>query len=598
MNWLLSMADAWLGTSQPEITYQSFRVQNFRGIDDVSISLKRSNLALLLGLNESGKTSLLRAIESFDYRNDPDAAESIAFFGSMRNKKDPYSQKTVEITARLKIIAGNDTAKIRRKALEKGASHADREAVADALDTVLKAGELSVTRCIEFKGGTFVRAFYRFDDVRHQITSKETLEMLARAFVSFCPFIIYFEDFKDRIPDKIYISPKSEAHDSDWTDILEGLFHHTDKTFTIGHLQRFYSSSRNATDDARTVLRRVNKTLNKVFTDKWQKLSGVKDIEAAEVEYHHSAHSKGRYFQIKIHDADGTAYSVDERSKGALWYLSFLMKTEFRRKKIRGDSGQPIFLIDEPASNLHSTAQRNMVEDFKKLVEDTCVIYTTHSQYLISLDNIQNTYVVRRENGSVTCEQWGSYIRGRSVSTDYFQPLADVLQLVPNNFDMPCARALIVEGPSDMNFFFVMGAAKAGSTRPDVAIYPGTSAANLEALISLNLGWGSDFKVLLDGDGEGAAAAANYAEKFQLNESSVVLYPDGSKLENLIDEGDLRHLSQLVSVEIAPGRPSKKEFALVFARLRESPSTWGKVFGVISDASRERCVALLSEVGL
>ena len=70
------------------------------------------------------------------------------------------------------------------------------------------------------------------------------------------------------------------------------------------------------------------------------------------------------------------------------------MKTEFRSKRMRLDFGKPVFLIDEPASNLHSNAQQNMVADFVSLAKNTSIIYTTHSQYLISLYNIKNTYII------------------------------------------------------------------------------------------------------------------------------------------------------------------------------------------------------------
>src|SRR5690606_1195132 len=122
------------------------------------------------------------------------------------------------------------------------------------------------------------------------------------------------------------------------------------------------------------------------FTKKWKSLSGVQEIEETVLNYYH--HQNSPCFTLKIKDKDGTVYLVDERSKGGLWYLSFLMKTEFRSKKMRRNFGKPVFLIDEPASNLHSTAQQNMVNDFKTLAEETSIIYTTHSQYLISLDNV------------------------------------------------------------------------------------------------------------------------------------------------------------------------------------------------------------------
>ena len=51
--------------------YKEFRIQNFKGLDDISISFEKNDLVLLLGINESGKTTILKAIEAFDYINHP-----------------------------------------------------------------------------------------------------------------------------------------------------------------------------------------------------------------------------------------------------------------------------------------------------------------------------------------------------------------------------------------------------------------------------------------------------------------------------------------------------------------------------------------------
>src|SRR5690606_7059880 len=239
-----------------------------------------------------------------------------------------------------------------------------------------------ISRVIPFKNGNPLNDYYEFQ-TEHPYQKDKLSRLIAKEFVRTCPYIIYFEDFKDRIPEKIITSKTNELFNEDWYDIIDGLFYNTDKKFSIEQFKKLYSKNNRREKDAATVLKRVNKTLNQSFSDKWKELSGVKDIEETELTYNQAR----SYFEISITDTDGTTYTVDERSKGALWYLSFLMKTEFRRKKLRKNSGKPIFLIDEPASNLHSTAQQNMIADFQKLVEDTSVIYSTHSQYLISLEN-------------------------------------------------------------------------------------------------------------------------------------------------------------------------------------------------------------------
>ena len=248
----------------------------------------------------------------------------------------------------------------------------------------------------------------------------------------------------------------------------------------------------------------MNNTLQETFTKKWKELSGVEEIDQTEIAFQESK----KYFEIKVTEKDGTTYSEHERSKGAIWYLAFLMKTEFRRKKLREGSDKPIYLIDEPASNLHSTAQLNMVNDFEKLVEDTTVIYTTHSQYLISRSNVKNIHVVSRSDGTVSCAKWGNYIKGKEANVSYYQPLYDCLQIVPNSFDIPWKKAIITEGPSDASTLELMQVIL--EEEATHVIYPGTSASNLSTLISLNIGWSASFRVLLDSDAEGKRQKARY----------------------------------------------------------------------------------------
>ena len=61
-------------------TYKSIDVKGFKGLDHVSLNFSRNDLVLLLGLNESGKTSILKAIECFDFNNDPEPKLLKSFF--------------------------------------------------------------------------------------------------------------------------------------------------------------------------------------------------------------------------------------------------------------------------------------------------------------------------------------------------------------------------------------------------------------------------------------------------------------------------------------------------------------------------------------
>lgn len=577
---------------EPEtfFAYKSFHVKWFRGLGDVSLDFHKNALILLLGLNESGKTSILKAIEAFDFSNDPPPEELKKFFTSLRNKQDIECSSPCVITAEI-AFSEPLTYSLFKKVLKSASFHSSAKAEVEAFVASLNDKQsVRVSRVIPFSNGSPGKSFYEFVDAP-SLSSRKLETVLAQEIVRRCPFIIYFEDFQDAIPDRIYTNPRSHAFNRSWYEIIDGLFYNTDESYNIKKLETYYSKTNPREDDARTVLRKVNKTLQRAFTEKWENLSGVQEIEQAEITYN----SSHRYFEIKIAEQDGTTYSVGERSKGAVWYLAFLMKTEFRRKKFRERSGKPIYLIDEPASNLHSTAQQKMVEDFFALVEDTTLIYTTHSRYLISPSNIKNTYVVSRKDGVIACVKFGEYIKGSDSNISYYQPLYDCLEIVPNNLDIPWDKAIITEGPSDALALEFME--RVLSQKPEFAIYPGTSANALATLISLNLGWGAYFRVLLDSDKDGVENGRKYVRDFGLDEQTVVFLPGkNTEIEDMFSKAELNSLHE-IAFGTTNDNVRKKEFLALMRTLMAEPSKHlSKAKKVISNDTKASFKALLAEL--
>ena len=527
---------------EPEahFSYESFRIQRFRGLENVSISFSKDELVLLLGLNESGKTSILKAIEAFDYTNDPEPAELKPYFTSIRNKHDIASNEPCVITAKIKFDEQLEYATFKKVLSATGFGPSHRGEVEAILTKINDVGAAAVSRVIPFNDGDPGKSYYRIEgDLA--FSSDKMHQVLAQAIVMLCPFIMYFEDFQDAIPSKIYTDKRSDAYNQTWYDIIDGLFYNTNPNYNIKSFEKYYNASNPRPDDASTLLERVNQTLQKTFTEKWEDLAGVQEIERAKIKYNPK---NPKFFEIKVTEKDGTTYSVHERSKGAVWYLAFLMKTEFRRKKLRKGLGKPVYLIDEPASNLHSTAQQKMVEDFVRLVEDTSLIYTTHSQYLVSPSHIKNAYVVSRSDGTVECTKWSEYIRGKKVKTSYYQPLYDCLQIVPNHHSIPWETAIITEGPSDALALDVMRHVL--KLDEEEVIYPGTSASNLSTLISLNIGWGAQFTVLLDSDKAGEQEKVRYEKLFGLDDGVIVTLPGRkTRIEGMFTDSEKLKLHEL-----------------------------------------------------
>jgi predicted ATP-dependent endonuclease of OLD family len=522
--------------------YTKFQIKNFKAIRDAEVDLSKEGLVLLLGINESGKTSILRAIETFDHINDlGDEAQRTRFIKSIRNKKELNSQA---------IISGE-------LILDKGDDGKISSVV--GLDEVKgkslkKVNKLSISRNFLFEDANFIGEKYTLDFEKKREIFGELDEVreteICKKILSNAPSIQYFEDFKDQIPDFISLTPGAQYYDPDWASTIEGLFYHTDENVSVQQFQ-------NLTDqDARkTVLNKVNKTLNKQFTERWnKKLKGAKQISRADLEYD----ANNKLFTFKIIGSDkATVFAVEERSKGALWYLTFLLKTEFRKKKLRAQSGKTLYLIDEPASNLHSSAQITMLEDFRTLASDSNVIYTTHSQYLIDKENLSNVYIIENARGIIRMLKYQEYVKGKSIQTSYFQPILDALQVQPFALDFSWNKVCIVEGVYDYCGFNLLFFDVLKEARKKFVIMPGSGAASLSPLISLHIGWGADISVLLDNDDEGRINRDRYKEKYP-NISEVVNVFDfvtskakenNIEFEDLFEEKEKREIARLAGIE-------------------------------------------------
>lgn len=568
-------------------TYKSIDIKGFKGLDHVCLNYSRNDLVLLLGLNESGKTSILKAIECFDFNNDPAPEQLKSFFTSIRNKQDIDCSTPTIITSEIEFSQPLDFHFFKKALRSAKITSSVRSVVEMFITAANKRQSVKIARVIPFSNGNAGPSYYKLID-DDMVSELELESVLAQEIVRRSPYIMYFEDFQDAIPEKIFTNKRSDGFNSVWYEIIDGIFFNTNSNYSVKKYLGYYNKRNPRDDDARTVLRQVNNTLQETFTRKWKDLSGVEEIDRTEIAFQESK----KYFEIKITEKDGTTYSVHERSKGAIWYLAFLMKTEFRRKKLREGSGKPIYLIDEPASNLHSTAQINMVDDFEKLVEDTTVIYTTHSQYLISKSNVKNTYVVSRNTGSVSCARWGDYIKGKNASISYYQPLYDCLQIVPSNFDIPWSQAIITEGPSDATTLEVIQSVL--DEEATHAIYPGTSASNLSTLISLNIGWAAKFKILLDSDREGKKQKIRYMKEFSLPESQFVMCPGNRpEIEKLFDKVELIKLYEFALNEQVEELNKKQFHGLMKVLFVLRMSQKKKIESLIGPDTKKRFVGLL-----
>jgi predicted ATP-dependent endonuclease of OLD family len=157
----------------------------------------------------------------------------------------------------------------------------------------------------------------------------------------------------------------------------------------------------------------------------------------------------------------------DERSAGFTWFFSFLVKFS----QVKKHHGNLIILLDEPGLNLHAKAQSDLLRYIReKLEPHHQVILTTHSPFMVPANDLASVrtvedVVIRKANDEL--EILGTKIGDQVLSTDKdtLFPLQNALGYELTQSLFIGQNTLVVEGPSDILYLQVMSNALAASKR-------------------------------------------------------------------------------------------------------------------------------------
>lgn len=403
--------------------FVGFQIENFKGIEDVFIDMRQggSNVFTLIGLNESGKTTILEAI------NHHSDHETDALFGERVDKKSseemaklvPKSEqsdfsKTVSIVAHLEFEPGEKNS-ILQKAERSTGVVIDRNSVPDII---------RLTKSYEFKDSDFIKAssFYNFSPkyrpkkgriFRHIENGKEPWLSISSELRKAKPEIAFFPTFLFNQPERIYLSSYVDESPANalYRTILENIAsdlpkpldlqrHLVDRIINeetvIDGVFNLLGISRSKNQQITAAKNDISNHLTKAVFQSWTKTFGG-DFGGREIILQVDVDTENfdvplAYATFEIKD-EGGQYEIRERSLGFRWFFSFVLFTLFGSNRIKGQ--KKLFLLDEPASNLHSRAQMQLLESFRRISDDgNQILYSTHSHYLINPDWLEQAFIV------------------------------------------------------------------------------------------------------------------------------------------------------------------------------------------------------------
>lgn len=512
--------------------YSKFAIKNFKGVDTVEINLLNNRVITLVGLNESGKTTVMEAINLF-YKmlkgDDPKESELKEF-----RPKGAGFTGNIEIKGELEFedrdkIRINDHWKVnmgKRTKLSIPETFSYIYKFTFEVDNYKETVRLCDFKIKSQKAKTYLSK-----------TNKEDwgsiIDFIKESLV---PEILYYDDFIFEIPKKIQFVKKEAPQEAQtdtqsdkanriWQLVMDDILKSTNPKFE-SFQSRVVDNWDTDQSLAKQHISQMEGKLNEVITKRWKDLfvETGKKLNFERIQLNCVPDENYLNVSFDVITTTHKNFRIDERSKGCKWFFSFLLFTEFRKNRTENI----LFLLDEPASNLHSSAQVKILDALEELSENALVIYATHSHHLIKIEWLSGAYIIINEileeslggdmtfsdKAKISAEKYYTYV-GTGKGSDkvsYFQPILDALDYHPSTVE-PIPNIVILEGKNDW-YTFKYFQELILCDKHDYHFYPGAGVTKLSDIIRLYLSWGKKFIVIVDGDKEGETAKKKYTEEF------------------------------------------------------------------------------------
>ena len=212
---------------------------------------------------------------------------------------------------------------------------------------------------------------------------------------------------------------------------LKNMFHFN-KDFNIKEAFEQHKSNTSDTDtNFDNYLARVAHKTTEYFREIWQ---DYKDITFTLSE------SGGK---IRCRVDSGIKYNFDQRSDGFLRFFSFLSMVAIEIKS--GNIKNNILLIDEPEMGLHPSSVRHLLQELIKISKNNIVVISTHSTFMIDKQEIQRHLVIEKKEEK-------TIVKSASKSNFFTEEILHNA-LGTSMFDVMKAEILLFEGYWDRKLF-------------------------------------------------------------------------------------------------------------------------------------------------
>lgn len=487
----------------------AFRIFNFRSIVDSGwVEFSPDNVTVLVGQNESGKTSVLSALHSVL------GGANITPDDKRIGADDPY------VLIRLRITL----AEIEKSGYLSRASIAEKRALVRYLEQRGDVVELRLWRLA--KAGSAIlseRMHQLVDEAQYSEIYEEELSIhgnavpastdqptaveeasevdepldakaAAEILYDLMPWAVFFSADTGLLPNTVDIDDKGKPSGtgaiaaSNFLSVAE-----IDLPSLVKGDGRYREN----------ILNKANQRISENFGKFWSQVIGAASKLSLKCAFEHYGTSAGEkagkpYLEFWIADGNTQLYPR-QRSQGVTWFLSFFLQLRATEKS----KDVRLFLLDEPGANLHEKAQEDVLRLVDELRADIAILYSTHSPKMIEYDKLFRIRAVQRngeKEDSPTAIIDAHHLG--AASSDTLSPLLNAMGAdMSQQAVVKKRRNVILEEIS--GFYYLKAFWQLLDRKEEAHFIAATGVNKVPQIANMFLGWGLEYVVAVDDDKQG-----------------------------------------------------------------------------------------------
>lgn len=524
---------------------KSVKIQNFKSFAEENNRIDLDNINTIVGKNESGKSNLIQAIGKLDLTgmNDTNYFKN----SNKNNMKKPLislvivpykSEKNIYKSIKETIITINDQYDID---IDGGLSEiisndkkfqTNREKMNELNNNIYFNDEnkrkqfSNIIRMINNAESKVFINYTHIDNIISSLENNSTYEGFVNNLKKCIEYLVKFHSIFPQfiLLDDIELKTKYTRKYLGDTTQSKQMLKHLLKTIGIDFeiLMDYWNLPKdddkyNFVEEMNSKIETIMREFNKFYKQEDVKLKVNFDTDSLN-------------FVVKTNNK---YLNLSERSNGLKWYLNMYIQLLAKTQKY--DIENYVVLLDEPGVYLHVNAQKeilNLFEDFTS--KDNQIIYTTQLPTMIYQNDLYRTRtIIKDELGNSNIgNRYYSLPHRMSSKKETITPILTAIGMnMGYSFTAMDSKKvnIIVEGISDYNYLkaFLIQC----QYKKEYNIIPSSGVDNIHNIISILIGWGYKYKILIDQDKEGRKQYKVLINKL-LVDLNDIKFVDGTNKEN------------------------------------------------------------------